>query len=168
MIIGMKHIIFIVKGFIFFLFSITIVGLNAQQTVSPTAGESSGTGGTVSYTIGQTFYQSYDDSTGKITEGVQQPFEIYVITDIGSVLSASIHLKVFPNPTTDQLLLEVDEKHVSELYYLLVSERGETIEKGKITKSNTTFRLAARPKGMYLLTIIKSDKKQKVFKIIKN
>jgi hypothetical protein len=47
----------------------------SQESLSTSGGEANGTGGTVSYSIGQVFYSTYSGSNGTLSEGVQQPFE---------------------------------------------------------------------------------------------
>ena len=41
-----------------------------------------GSGGTVSYISGQTSYTSIVSSSGTVHEGIQQPFEIQVVTQL--------------------------------------------------------------------------------------
>jgi hypothetical protein len=45
----------------------------SQETLSASGGDATGSGGTVSYTVGQVFYTSLTGSTGTVSEGVQQP-----------------------------------------------------------------------------------------------
>mgnify|MGYP003647362234 CR=1 FL=1 len=47
----------------------------SQEAISTSGGEAVGSGGSVSYTIGQVFYSSLSGSNGKLTEGVQQPLQ---------------------------------------------------------------------------------------------
>lgn len=54
-------------------------GLRAQETIPVTGGEASG-GGTVSYTAGQIIYTTNTGTSGSVTQGIQQPFEISVVT----------------------------------------------------------------------------------------
>lgn len=45
----------------------------AQQSISVSGGEATGSGGTVSYSIGQVFYNTYTIASGTLEEGVQIP-----------------------------------------------------------------------------------------------
>ena len=57
-----------------------IVGFS-QHTLSASGGEAVGSGGTSSYTYGQVFYQTESTSTSSLSQGVQQPFEISIISN---------------------------------------------------------------------------------------
>lgn len=57
----------------FFLLSLT--GLQSQEAILTSGGNASGSGGTVSYSIGQTFYTTYMGANGSVSHGVQHPFE---------------------------------------------------------------------------------------------
>ncbi len=141
--------------------------LSAQEAITASGGEASGSGGSVSYSTGQTFYHAYSDTALQMIEGVQQPYEISIVTNIGSRLSESIDLMIFPNPTSGQLVLKVDGHYLSGLNYLMVNNQGEVIGKGTLSEAETTFRLVSQPNGIYFLSVFKDDIKQKVFKIIK-
>src|SRR5450759_4054107 len=54
--------------------------MHAQSTISATGGNASGTGGNLSYTIGQVAYMTISGITGTVTQGVQQPYEISVVS----------------------------------------------------------------------------------------
>ena len=49
----------------------------AQQTTDCAGGNASGIGGSVSYSIGQIFYQYDSDNAGNISQGVQHAYEVY-------------------------------------------------------------------------------------------
>lgn len=75
----MNH--FKAKLCILFVFCLGSSSLQAQQTVPATGGIATGSGGTVSYTVGQAVYTTQTGSGGTITQGVQQPFEIWITVD---------------------------------------------------------------------------------------
>jgi len=54
----------------------TFTCLQAQVAIPASGGNATGTGGTVSYSVGQVFYTINTGTTGFIVQGVQQPFEI--------------------------------------------------------------------------------------------
>lgn len=89
------------------LFAFGLMSVQAQNTITTTGGNSTGFGGSVTYTIGQIAYTTQTSSAGTITQGVQQPFEIFVVTSLESARDISLQLQVFPNPATDYLKLSV-------------------------------------------------------------
>ena len=59
-----------------------LTGLQAQESVNATGGNAQGSGGSVSYSVGQLFYLIITGETGSVSEGVQQPYEISVVTAV--------------------------------------------------------------------------------------
>lgn len=47
--------------------------MNSQESLNASGSEATGTGGTVSYSVGQVFYSTQTGSNGTLSEGVQQP-----------------------------------------------------------------------------------------------
>ena len=61
--------------------------LFAQQGFVAAGGEATGTGGTVSYSVGQVDYFTATGATGVLTLGLQQPFESQAQRSVGGVLT---------------------------------------------------------------------------------
>jgi len=59
------------------LLGLTFPGLQAQEAIPASGGNVTGSGGTVSYSIGQVFYLMNSGATGSVLQGVQQPHEIF-------------------------------------------------------------------------------------------
>ncbi|MGI6479934.1 MAG: hypothetical protein ACOX0M_10915 [Salinivirgaceae bacterium] len=97
------------------LLGLGLTGLQAQTSVNATGGDASGSGGSVSYSVGQVAYQTHTGTSGSVSEGVQQPFEISVVTGIEEAKGINLSVSAYPNPTTDYLTLEVEEFDLSNL-----------------------------------------------------
>jgi hypothetical protein len=54
----------------------------AQKTTSSSGGIITGKGGSISYSVGQVTKFYLNETKGSVAQGVQQPFEIYLITGI--------------------------------------------------------------------------------------
>ena len=80
------------------------LSLKAQESIQASGGDALGSGGSSSYSIGQAIYSSYVDSGGSMTEGVQQAFEEQTLNV--SELDSNGIVSVYPNPVTDQLIIE--------------------------------------------------------------
>ncbi|MCP4553263.1 MAG: T9SS C-terminal target domain-containing protein, partial [Bacteroidetes bacterium] len=52
-----------------------VVFAHGQTTANTSGGEASGSGGAVSYSVGQVVCQTYSGTNGSVAEGVQQPYE---------------------------------------------------------------------------------------------
>jgi len=141
---------------------------NAQQIISTAGGEATGVGGTVSYTIGQVFYSTQTSTTGKVTQGVQQPYEILVVTGTDDANGISIEFMVYPNPATDYLKLKVGGYNLENLTFRLYDIQGSAIQKGEIVNQETIIETGGLPPAAYYLRVIDNQKEIKTFKIIKN
>lgn len=83
------------------LLGLGLTGLQAQTSVNATDGDVSGSGGSVSYSVGQVVYTTHTGTSGSVAEGVQQPYEISVVTGLEEAQSINLSVTAYPNPTTD-------------------------------------------------------------------
>jgi len=149
----------------FFLLGLGVI--NAQETVTTTGGEASGIGGSSSYTVGQVVYTTNTGANGSVTQGVQQPYEIYVTTGVNQT-AINLEMIVYPNPTTNYLTLKVENEHIERLTYQVIDLQGKVIENKKVTADNTIIKMEALPKATYFLKVTDNNKTVKTFKVIKN
>ena len=78
----------------------------AQESVNSIGGVDAGTGGTVSFSVGQMVYTTDSKEAGSVVQGVQRPYKI-TTTDIKK-LDNNISFKAYPNPSSDDLFLEMN------------------------------------------------------------
>jgi len=148
-------------------FSTGISLVKAQQATTATGGQASGTGGSSSYSIGQIAYSTHMGSNGSVTQGVQQPYEIFTVLGL-DVSDIQIELQTYPNPTTDFLTIRVESQVLNELSYQLFDANGKLIENKKMNSSLETINLENLANATYFLKILSADKELKIVKIIKN
>ena len=72
--------------------------VQAQTAISAAGGDATGTGGSVSYSVGQLTYITNTGTNGSVSEGVQQPYEILTI-GMDEAKGISLAYSVHPNPT---------------------------------------------------------------------
>jgi hypothetical protein len=142
-------------------------GLHAQESLTATGGEATGTGGTASYSVGQVVYTTNTGTNGSVAQGVQQPYEISTTVGINET-SINLEMSVYPNPTKNYLTLKVKNEQVESLNFQLIDLQGKVIENKKVTASNTTITMEALPKAVYFLNVVSNNQLVKTFKIIKN
>ena len=144
------------------------VFLYAQQGPVTCGGESSGSVGTVSYTIGQTDYINVTVAgSGTVTQGIQQPFEIFV--SIGENLSnINLSTAVYPNPTVETLVLKIEGVDVSSFTYQLYDALGQMLMSDKVEGIETSIKMSQLASAHYFLKVLDSNKEVKTYKIIKN
>lgn len=140
----------------------------ARAQVSPvaTGGKASGSGGTSTYSVGQSTYINTTTATGSITQGVQQPYEIQTTlgTDKNSI---ELSFVAYPNPTVGNLTLSVGDFDFSNASYQLFDLTGRLLLQKIIAASTCSIAMESYPQATYLMKIFKNGKTIKTFKIIK-
>lgn len=151
------------------LLGLGLTGLQAQTSVNATGGNASGSGGSASYSVGQLAYTTNTGTNGSVSEGVQQAFEISVVTGIEEAKDIFLNVSAYPNPTTDYLELKVENLQLSELSYKLYDISGKVYQNKEIGNSITKIEMQNLPQGIYFIKVIDTKNKEfKTFKIIKN
>ncbi len=138
----------------------------AQVSANASGGDASGSGGTIAYSIGQTVYTTHTGTTGSVAQGVQQPYEISILSGVEEQ-QISLDIKAFPNPTIDYLTLTIDNIELSNLSYRLFDIGGKLLETKKITSTTETIQMENLPGATYFLNVMNNNKEIKTFKIVK-
>jgi hypothetical protein len=141
--------------------------VSGQATIPATGGNASGSGGSVSYTVGQILYNSVSGSNGSIVQGVQQPYEISVVTAIANTEDIDLKCMVFPNPTYGQAKLVIELNDFEGVSFRLYDISGAILQVSKVESKETELSLLNQSAGIYFLHVIKNKLEVKVFKIIK-
>jgi hypothetical protein len=139
----------------------------AQQTTSTAGGEVTGAGGTVSYTVGQVSYTNNTESKGTVSQGVQQPYEIFVISSIEDRNGINLELSVYPNPAGTYLKLVSVNCTTRNLTYRLYDANGKLLENKKLDDVETIIQIGKFAPSIYFLKVADNNKEVKTFKIIK-
>jgi hypothetical protein len=154
------------------LLSIAQTGLQAQEAIPASGGEASGTGGSTSYSVGQVVYTtSSGTENNSIVEGVQQPFEISVVSGIEQARDINLVCTAYPNPTIDFVSLKVTASAMlsfQSMEYKLFDIKGNLVKSQIITGGKTQINMQNYVPATYFLKVLDSNKELKTFKIIKN
>jgi len=145
-----------------------MISVSGQTVIPATGGTATGSGGTVTYTVGQVAYSTLTGSSGSVAQGVQQPWEISVVTAIEKTEGITLGMKVYPNPADDILTLTIDPFEDKDLKYMLYDMNGLLLQEKKIEDSLTEIPLLNYSSTMYLLRIVNNRQEIKVFKVVKN
>ncbi|MEX2595354.1 MAG: T9SS type A sorting domain-containing protein [Salibacteraceae bacterium] len=138
----------------------------AQQATTTSGGDASGSGGTVAYSVGQIVYTTYTDASGKVSQGVQQPYEIFTVGINEPILNIS--LSVFPNPTADNLTLLISEYNNEKLSYQFFDMQGRMLFQDRIVGTQTQINATELPSATYFINIVNQESNTiQSFKIIK-
>lgn len=149
------------------LLGLGLTELQAQESVNATGGNASGSGGSASYSVGQVVYTANTGTNGSVSQGVQQPYEISVVTGLEEAKGINLSVSAYPNPTTDYLTLEVKEFDLSNLRFQLYDMSGKLLQSEKITNNRTSIMMINLLPSTYFLKVIQGNKEVKTFKIIK-
>ena len=156
-----------IKTLILFLFLCGIPKLHAQQDIVTSGGDATGSGGSASYSIGQTAYVTHTGSNGSAAQGLQQPFEFSTLSG-EDFINISLEAAVYPNPMVSNITILVSDFSTNQLTYQLYNLSGKNIKQGKITASETLLDMQQCASSTYILQLLSNQKKIKIFKIIKN
>ena len=138
----------------------------AQESANSAGGDATGSGGTVAYSVGQVVYTSNTGSSGTVDQGVQHAYEIFTVGIKETKLNIS--LSIFPNPTADNLTLQISDYNNEKLSYQLFDMQGKHLSNGQITAQQTQIDMTGLPTATYFVNIVNQENKQvQSFKIIK-
>ncbi|MCB9002301.1 MAG: T9SS type A sorting domain-containing protein [Bacteroidales bacterium] len=145
-----------------------VVGIKAQESINTIGNNAMGSGGFISFSVGQIVYQTYADENNSLAEGVQQPYEISVVSAIKKFEETNFSILAYPNPTTECLTLRVNEFKMSNLSYQLYDMNGKLLRNEKITENQTSIVMSNFVPAIYFVKVTMGNKKVITFKIIKN
>ena len=139
----------------------------AQQTVTSSGGDASGSGGTAAYSVGQVVYTSNQSANGSVNQGVQQAYEIFSVGLDDKALSEN-SFSLYPNPVSNELKLQLNGVETDKLHYALYDVQGKLISTSEVKENETTIPVSQLPTATYFIHLINQEnKKVQSFKIIK-
>ncbi len=153
---------------IILLLGLGLTTLQAQESIHTAGGDASGSGGSVSYSVGQVFCQTNSSTSGSVAFGVQQPYEISTVTGLGNAKDISLMVTAYPNPVANNLTLRVENDELSTLSFQLYDMNGKLLEDRKITSTQTSIPMSNLFPSTYFVKVTQGNKEIKIFKIIKN
>ena len=151
---------------VFFL-SLGLTGVYAQESINASGGNATGSEGSASFSVGQMVYSTHTGEQGSVVEGVQQAFEISVL-GVEEFENINASLRVYPNPVSEYLVLEVKELDLDNLNFQLFDIRGRLLQSKKIINDQTTISMSGLGTAVYFVKVIQDNKEVKTFKVIKN
>jgi hypothetical protein len=156
-----RNILYLTAGLLWTSFA------QAQESANATGGDATGSGGTAAYSIGQVVYTTNNGISGSAAQGVQDVYEIFTVGIEGTTLDIS--LTAFPNPTTDNLTLQISDFNNEKLAYQLFDIQGKLLSNGQVTAEQTQINTSRLPPAAYFINVVNQEnKKVQSFKIIKN
>jgi hypothetical protein len=148
------------------LVGICICRTNAQQSFNSGGGDAQAVSGSVSFSIGETVYTSYQNNQLHVSEGVQQAYRITATTGIG-IDYIRLEVSAYPNPATDFLMLQFD-KLPENGSFQLTDIQGKVLRFSKVSGETMRIDMQSYASGIYFLSASQGNTILKTFKIIKN
>ena len=150
---------------------LTGLSLNAQEKLSTTGGDAESNSCSVSYTVGQMAVKTaYERATNgervsaNVREGVQQTYSVEELKIEGAE-PFDFDIKVYPNPTTDNVTVRLD-KAVANMQYELYDVDGRLLLKENLDSVEQSIDMRDYAAGAYLLRVV-GDKATQSYRIVK-
>ena len=146
------------------LAAMTVYGQTVErQVISSTGMISSNDGVSISSTVGEVSVETVIEGTVILTQGFQQPEDGGGSTTAIQDYELKVDYKVFPNPTSDVLNIQLDAPEQMEIFIELASVNGTTVERRIVNGSGilqSQMQVDQLPSGTYLLVMrdIKNNK----------
>lgn len=141
--------------------------LSAQEAAVSCGGTGSGIGGSNTYSVGQVAYTEIGGFGGSAIQGVQQPFEIFVLREEEHP-TIKLEALVYPNPTQKDVILKIVTSEPRNFTYELFDLHGRILAQNPTEGIETIIPLDRYEAGSYILKVRSKKSVLKSFKIIKN
>jgi hypothetical protein len=149
------------------LFGVGLTGVHAQEALPASGGNASGSGGSVSYTIGQVVYTTITGINGSVAQGIQQPYEISVVTGLEEAIGINLIYSTFPNPAKEYVTLRIENCDTENITYQLYDDSGKLLERKKAEGIETRIDMGNLVIATYILKVLRNNQVVKTFKVIK-
>jgi hypothetical protein len=140
----------------------------AQQGPVAAGTSTAGAGGSISYSIGQIDYIAPTGSGGNSNEGLQQPYELFVVSTSLKEKDNLISVNVFPNPVSNSVSIDYKNSNFQGHSYRLTDVNGKIISENKIIETQSKIDVAELNSGVYFILISDSFSPIKTYKLIKH
>ncbi len=155
--------------FVIFCFSQHVNSQTLSNRVIATGGSfSTASWGSLSATIGEASITTLTSSTVSLLQGFQQPTSGFA--GITAVTTKIITANVYPNPSKNDVYLEVTLPEMTNITYKVFDLNGKELYSGNFNADalhTTTEKLdfSRFSNGMYLITLYSNDERLQNFKI---
>lgn len=140
---------------------------DGQEATISTGSNITGSGGKISYSVGQVAFITHSGVNGSVAAGVQQAYEISVLTEAENTKDIKLSYSVYPNPTTNILFLQVDTYKFEGLSFRLYDISGTLLDTQIIESGKTTIAMSEYVSAIYFLHVSENQETVKTFKIVK-
>ena len=151
---------------LFFIIIFSGITVTAQEVVASSGGSASITGYKVDWTLGEPVIETLPGSVNILTQGMHQTK--LTVTGLEELIIPGLEIRVYPNPTSDLLIIEVIQTGNYSFRYELFDITGRKMAMNKMNSNIEEIDMSNFVSGFYLLQVLNSDSEHvKVCKIIK-
>lgn len=148
---------------LFFAFTIAVfcTGMTHAQDrylISGGGTHSSGTGGSVSWSIGEVVVQTVTSGSNHLTQGFHQG-NIYVV---GIEELEELSISLYPNPASELITVETEEY----LIYMMYDMSGRLVDQNDLNPGINTIDVTSYSRGTYTISFIRNGTQAKNIKLI--
>lgn len=161
----MKVTTVLLGNFILFLSSVIV---NGQSGIITSGGDLTGNGGSASLSAGQVAFTTQSGVNGSVVAGLQQAYEISMLTETEDTNDILLSCSVYPNPTTNFLFLQINILKYNDLIYKLYDVDGILLKTQELKTEKTTISMSEYVPAAYFLKVMTRQINVKTFKIIKH
>lgn len=138
-------------------------------TIITSGNNSTGSSGTVTYSIGQVFYTYIGESVYNVAQGIQHEESQENLGANDDLLKVKTEISIYPNPTTDFVNINMKgfELENGQTSYQLYDLNGRLIEQNTINQDEMKISLNNLNSSIYIIQVSVKNEVYKSFKIIK-
>jgi hypothetical protein len=140
--------------------------LSAQEVISSAGETQSISGCEVNWTLGEPAIETISSGSIIFTQGFHQ--SKLTVTAIDELLVSDLELKVYPNPTTEFVVIQINQLN-NKPAFSLYDLSGKLLQSQLISASETHVNLSEYASGTYLLKLNQNLQRPfQAFKIVKH
>ena len=147
------------------IFITVALNTNAQQNTVASGGLATGTGGNISFSIGQIDYLYSTTASFSVSQGLQQVYNLNITAVRNNFVEDDRYINIYPNPTREGVYLDFEKFY--EATYTIYDYTGNIVASNTIESSKTFIPLQTLPAATYIILITQSNKPQKSYLISK-
>ena len=147
--------------------SVAPIGLIfSQSAIATSSNDITTESGSISYSVGQIAYSEVNGANFSIIEGVQQPYEITIVSSNVDYVNDQ-KIDIYPNPVTESLIIET-KLGQGRQSYVLRGVDGRIYLRDDIYSALEVVPMSELIPGTYFLMITQPNRKPIHFKILKH
>jgi hypothetical protein len=145
---------------------LTGVAVSAQEVVASSGSSGTITGYKVDWTLGEPVIETYAGSVNILTQGMHQTK--LLVTGIRELTIPGLEIKVYPNPVSEILMIEVIQTGNDLFRYELFDIAGRKTVAKQMSSNTGEIDMSSYVSGIYFLKVLSPDHEYvKICKIIK-